>query len=300
MGTQRFTAIGLLVLGAGLAVNAVLGPLVLGVMKLRVIASFNNQFIGGEVISLFLVAPLALAAGVLWFRGHRLAPLLALAAAIYTLYTVLTVVLGTDYAHQPGNNEQFFPLHWLLLVLSWVMIARAWSALEPAALSLPSDRLRQAAAGTLLLVATLIGLTWVRQVAAVLTGEAIPDYPEGATLFWLIRVLDLAFFVPLAYASGIALFRRQRSVLKPTYALTGFPTCELGAIAGMMMVTLAKGDPSAGGAVLATLLVAFGWMALITVALFRSYLLGTRAARRSSPPPNVAVPPLTGRPLSGR
>src|SRR5439155_5713927 len=150
------------------------------------------------------------------------------------------------------------------------------------------------------LVATLFALLWGRQVFAVLAGEAVPDYPEGATLFWMIRVFDLAFFIPLAYAGGIGLFRRRPRALKLAYALTGFFTCEIGAVAGMMAVMLARGDPSANGAVLAVLLLASGGMALVAAALYRSYVRGTRAARRASRSPNAPAPPLARSPLTSR
>jgi hypothetical protein len=264
-------------------------------MKLHVIPAFVDQFVGGEIVSLFVAAPLALAAGLLWLRGHRLAPLLAFAPAIYTVYTILTLVLGGDYAHRPGNSEKFFPLHWLLLVLGWVIVARAWSAIEPAGLALPTDPLRRLTAGTLLIVGSAIGLVWLRQVVAVMVGEPVADYPEGATLFWLIRLLDLVFFIPLACTAGVRLLRRDRSAVTVAYALTGFFAGEIGAVAGMMAVMLAKGDPSASAPVLAALLVVCAWLAFVTVALFRSYLRTTRSPRTMSGPvagPDVRVVPM--------
>jgi hypothetical protein len=272
MRSQRFTGIGCLLLGAGIALNAILGPLVLGVMKLRFIDSFVDQFIGGEIVSLFVVAPLALAAGVLWLRGHRLAPVLAFAPAIYTLYLMATLVFGADYAHLPGNQEQFFPLHWLLLLLSWAIVAGAWSAIRPSELILPSDRLRRATVGVLLLVGLIFALLWGRQVAAVIAGEPVAGYPEAATLFWMIRVFDLALFVPLAFYTATQLLRRRPGALKLAYALTGFFTCEIGAVAGMTAVMLSQGDPTVSGPVLAVLLALTAGSGALAIALYRAFV----------------------------
>jgi hypothetical protein len=45
----------------------------------------------------------------LWLRDDRLAPALALGPALYTVYTVVTAILGQDYARFPGNVERAFP-----------------------------------------------------------------------------------------------------------------------------------------------------------------------------------------------
>jgi hypothetical protein len=290
MARDRWTGIALLLLGTGLAANALSGPLVLGIMKLHESLAFNNQFVGGEIVSLFVAAPLALVAGVLWLKGHELAPLLAFAPAIYTLYTILTLILGGNYAHQPGNSEEFFPLHWLLLVLSWVIIVRSWSAINPSGIAPPSDPLRRLTAGTLLLVSLAVGFVWLRQVVAVLAGEPVPDYPEGATLFWLIRLFDLVFFVPLAFATGVRLFRHDVGAVRVAYALSGFLAGELGAVAAMMAVMLATGDPSASAPVLAGLIVVCGWITFVTAALFRSYLRNICSPRTLSRPSFGAGP----------
>jgi len=104
-------------------------------------------------------------------------------------------------------------------------------------------------------------------------GEPVPDYPAGATLFWLIRLFGLVFFVPLAITTGVQLLRRDPNALKLACVLAGFAACELDAVAGMSAVMLASGDPSTSPPILVALLAIVGWLAGLTVALFRSYLL---------------------------
>ena len=74
MSPQRITGLGTVALGAGITVAAVLGPLVLRVIKFRTSANIENQFVGGEGVTLAVVAPLLVGAGVAWMRGHKLAP----------------------------------------------------------------------------------------------------------------------------------------------------------------------------------------------------------------------------------
>jgi len=75
--------VGAILLGSGIAISAVLGLLALKVVKFRTSDSIENQFVGGEIVSLTVVAPALFGAGVLWLRGHRLAPALALGSALY-------------------------------------------------------------------------------------------------------------------------------------------------------------------------------------------------------------------------
>ena len=94
---RRMVGFGLVALGGGLAASAILGPLVLKVIKFPVSANMENQVVGGDVASLALAAPASVAAGVLWWRRHRLAPALALAPSLYALYYAVSLVVGEQY-----------------------------------------------------------------------------------------------------------------------------------------------------------------------------------------------------------
>jgi hypothetical protein len=65
---------GLIALGAGLAVNSVLGPLAFGIVDYPLSETLRNQTLGVEAVSLLVVAPLSVVIGVLARRGHRAAP----------------------------------------------------------------------------------------------------------------------------------------------------------------------------------------------------------------------------------
>src|SRR5687768_10302153 len=82
----RSFAWALFVLGAGLALNTILGPLMLDAIDYPFSESLRNQTIGLEVVSLFLVAPLCFAAGILTLRERRAGAVLAFGPAAYTAY----------------------------------------------------------------------------------------------------------------------------------------------------------------------------------------------------------------------
>jgi len=257
-------------LGSGIAASAVLGPLGLEAIEFRLSDHLVNQFIGGEVVSLAIVAPAALASGVLWLHGHRLAPALALGPAMYAVYTHTTVIVGQEYGRYAGNVERFFPLYAALVAGGVAIATRAWSQLAASDVPMPSDRLRKALAGIFLAIGGLVGLAWAQQIRLVMTGDPSADYQEGPTLFWVIKLLDVGFLIPLLLATGVGLLRRRPVAVRAAYGLAPFVTCLAASIAGMAIAMEATGDPSSRPAMIAVLLPAVAGLALATFRLLRT------------------------------
>jgi hypothetical protein len=242
---QRLVGVGLIALGAGMAVNAILGPLVLRVMRFHNSASGINQLIGGEAVSLVVVAPLSVAAGALWLRGQKVAASLALAPSLYALYTYTTEVIGAQYRRFPGNSEYFMPLHIGLLVLSDAIAVQAIMALKDAPQPVFSPRSRIVTAVTLLVPNALFALAWLGQLAAYASGEHSQAYQDDPILWWLIKALDLGIVIPVSLATGIGLLRNRPAASKDAAGLTGFLACLVGSVGAMGAVQLAKHDPAA-------------------------------------------------------
>jgi hypothetical protein len=282
MNLQRLAGLGSIALGTGIAVGSILGPLVLKVIKFRTSEHLENQFIGGEVVSLAVVAPVAIAAGLLWLRGHRLAPALALGPALYAVYTYTTAVIGQEYARYDGNVERAFPLYAGLVAGGAALAAVAWSQLGATNVPMPSDGLRRTLAGTFLGIGGLFALTWAAQIRLVMTGNPTAEYHEGPTLFWLIKLLDLGFVIPALMATGVGLLGKHPTAVKGAYGLAPFATCLAASVAGMAVVMEVTGDPSADPVLLAVVLPATAGLAAATVKLLCSYVSGPDEFRPST------------------
>lgn len=266
MQPSRAMSLTAIALGIGVAVSAILGPLVLDVIQFRVSAGAENQLLGGEIVSLLIVAPLAIAAGVLWGRGDRLAPILALGPAVYAVYTYVQFIIGPDYGRYEGNNEYAFPLYLALIILGWAVALGAWTTLGRLDLPAPTDRLRRSLAGVLIVIGVAFALTWAGSIAAVLGGESAPqEYLADPTLFWLIRLMDLGFIIPAALITAVGLLRGARWATRLAYAVTGFLTLEVGAVAAMAAALQVRGDPTANPVLLVG-------MVVFTLALATAYL----------------------------
>src|SRR5919106_2205728 len=99
--------IALFTLAVGLITNSLLGPMVADAIDYPWSESMRNQAIGLEAVSMFVVAPLCILAGVLAIRGHLSAPLVAFGPAAYTAYMFLQYVIGPEYHSYPA----VLPLH---------------------------------------------------------------------------------------------------------------------------------------------------------------------------------------------
>lgn len=257
---------GLIALGVGLALLALLGPLGFEVIHYRVSETLRNQTIGLDAVTLALVAPLAVAIGVLARRGHPAAPVLALGPAAYSVYMLLQYVLGPDYAQRPGNNERFFLIYLALFVLAGAIGLSAWNAID-------LERV-PAVPRTRFLIRILLPLTGLLVFGRYLpllvdAARAKPlgrDYAAGPTFFWTIALLDLGVGLPTLIATVIGLRRGSVWAAKALWALVGWLALVGPAVAGMATVMYVNDDPNASFASLA-LMCALA-IALIALAVF--------------------------------
>ena len=270
----RRTGILLILLGLLVAASALLGPLVFGVVRFHVSPSAETQLLGGEVVSLIVVAPLAIIAGALWLRGNPLAPALALGPSVYSLYMYVQFIIGPDYTRYPGNNEYAFPLYLALILLSWATGLSAWRALAVTPMPRLGIGVRRALAAILLVLNITFGFAWIASVAAVLASphasSAWQEYQLDPTLFWLIRMMDLGFVIPASFIVAVGLLRRAPWSVTLAYAFLGFQTLIVAAVAGMAVMMSVRSDPASNPVLLAITV-------LLTVALAAMFFSLLRA-----------------------
>jgi len=246
MRRERANAVASVALGIGIAANAVLGPLVLGVIRIRESANMETQLLGGELTSLLLAAPLACIAGILWWRAPRLAPVVGIGPAGYALYTYVQFVLVPDYSRYDGNNERFFPLYLALVMLGGWLVWRAWHELWAGRIATPSRRLAKIYGTLLVVVNGAFALAWLASVASAIVNQATPEYREHPTGFWLIRLMDLGFVLPFGLTTGVGLLRRAPWASRNAYAFAGTQALLACAVSGMAIRMWIRDDPAIG------------------------------------------------------
>jgi uncharacterized protein YjeT (DUF2065 family) len=262
---DRWLALGLFGLAAGLASVSLLGPFLTETIHYHVSTTLLNQTIGLDAVSLVVVAPLAVAIGVLALRGRPAAPVLALGPATYTAYMFLQYVVGPEYLSRPGNSERFFPLFVVLFALGSAVAVRAWSTIELARLPALSERRLRLVGGVLLPLGALVAFS--RYVPALpdamSASPADGGYLAGPTFFWTIAMLDLGLALPAVVVACIGLLRGAAWGVKAAYGVVGWLALVGTAVAGMGIAMYANDDPNASlGATVAMTLLAVAFVAL--------------------------------------
>jgi hypothetical protein len=284
---NRLLGAGLVALGAAVATVAALGPLTIDVLRYRTSPTSLNQIIGSDAAALNVVVPITVAVGVLAFRGHPAAPVLALAPSIFVVYTYTQLIIGNEYLRLPGNVERFFPLLLAVFVLAGAIALRTWNSV-PAGRLPPRSAGADRTAGVLLLVIAafvVVGLHLPNYLDAMRDHPRIVQYLSSPTAFWLVKFMDLGIVVPAAITVGIGTLRHRQWARKPVYALLGASTLIGASVAGMAITMVTRHDPDAStttaiGSVLLTALLA-GLTCSVYWPLFR---------RAGTPPVPAAVP----------
>lgn len=239
-------AAGLILLGIGAALVAVLGPLVAGVIEYHVSEGAVNQVIGGDLAGLVLVAPVSIIAGILVWRGHLAGPVLALGPAVYGLYMYSQLALGNDISRYAGNSERFFLLYLGMFVLAGAIAIAAWKIVDDLELPSTPKRLNRFFGWFVLVIAFFlaVGLHLPGLVDAWAAQPTSSEYLADPVVFWLVKFMDLALVVPALAAVGVGLLRDAAWVEKAKYAVAGWVALLGSSVAGMAIVMQATGDPA--------------------------------------------------------
>jgi hypothetical protein len=233
---NRWFALGMVVLGSGLTLNTLLGPLVFGVISYPFTETVRNETLGLEAVTLVLIAPLAVAAGLLALRGHRAGVLLALGSAAYAAYMLVQYVVGPQYpTYQPS-----IAWHLALFVLSVGMLVWALTVVDSGL----GGRSRGWAMVAFALAAFVVS-RWLPAFAGMVTNDPIPAAPPDVTMYWSIFLLDLGLVVPAGVATGIGLLVGSRWANKALYGVVGWFALVPPSVAAMSIVKLLRGDPNA-------------------------------------------------------
>ncbi len=246
MDTRKPLIAALIVLAAGLAVNSLLGPLALDVIRYRWSETIDNQGIGLDAVALIIVVPLCLVSAVLVRQRRPAGYALALGPASFALYMLPQYVIGPEYLAMPGNNERFFALHYGLFIVAGAAFLLTWNGLRASDLpELTVAQRRGAATFLLAFPFFLVFAMYLKSFSDALSAHPSgKEYVDNPTPFWVISFLDLAVAAPAAAVSGWALLHGLPWAKKGLYALVGWFALVPPSVAAMGVVMVAKDDPA--------------------------------------------------------
>ena len=247
LGASRQLGGGFALLAGLILLYVALGPLVLDVIHFRTSASGLNQIRGGDLAALLVVTPTCLVVAWLAHHGHRAAPTLGLAPAIFAMYTYSQLILANEFLHRPGNVERYFPLLLGIFLVATGLALRCWALVRSDQLPSTSRRLERRSAILLLVMAgfVVVGIHLPMLVDVYSGRPAGSAYLETPNTFWVVKFYDLGIVVPAALVVGVGLLRRRVWARKPAYAILGGYVLLGWSVAGMAWTMLVQDDPDA-------------------------------------------------------
>ncbi len=248
-GRSRWLGLAMIALGLGVASSAVLGPLVLGAIDYHASSGAIVQVKGSDLVSLLLVAPVSVLAGLLTLRGHLAGPVIGIGPAVFAVYTYTQLSVGGDFARYEGNSESFFLLNLGLFVFGGVVAIGSWSAIDPVALVGTTVRFDRFLAGFLLASALflVVGLH-APHLVAIWNGSPTEEYLADPGVFWMVKLMDLGIIVPAMVGVAIGLLLHKEWAHKAKFAVVGWFALLGSSVAGMaiiMQITAAPGASTA-------------------------------------------------------
>jgi hypothetical protein len=232
--------------GAVLIYLAVQGPLVRGVIRYRTAEVINNQLAGQDVVNLFLLSPLLIVGGLALLLKKRFAKDLLIATPLFLIYYALSYTIGWEWGSPAyAGNSQAFTFHFLFVLVAALIILLYSLAEFPKNVV---SRFRPVGLAVYSLVFSALLLVfagmWLKEVREVIVTGTARGYDIAPTAFWLVRVFDLGFSIPLGFLGLYLMWARPNRAFPIICLFYGFFFTQIIAVNAMGWVMLLKKDPT--------------------------------------------------------
>lgn len=241
-----FTGLLAILTGLDLIYLAILGPLFKGTIKYRTAGVINNQLIGQDFINLFVLAPVLILGGLmLWFRRNS-ARYLLLLTPLFLIYYALSYTIGWEWSspRYSGNNEKYFFFFLFILIAALLIMLYGLSVFPGKVIS--TFRKKSLLVYSILFVLFLLIFAgmWIKEVVEVIKTGTTRGYELAPTAFWLVRVFDLGFSIPLGLLSVYLLWTRASRSFPLLYLFYGFFLTQILAVNAMGWMMFIRHDPA--------------------------------------------------------
>ncbi len=225
---------------------AIQGPLFLGNIHYKSAPVIDNQIIGQDMVNLFLLSLISIIGGIaLWLR-KAVAKYLLLLTPLYLIYFVLSYTIGWEWSSPvyAGNSEKYF-FHFLFILVAALMVMVYSLSVFPKDRVASFKKKGLALYSTLLVFFLLIfAAMWMKEVFEVMATGTTRGYDIAPAAFWLVRVFDLGFTIPLGLLSVYLLWVRPASSFPIQFMFYGFFCTMVVAVNAMGIIMWLKKDPT--------------------------------------------------------
>jgi hypothetical protein len=225
---------------------AVQGPLVRGVIAYKTAPGIVGQLMGQDAVNLVLMAPLLLAGGILLLLRRPLSKYLLVATPLFLIYYALSYTIGWEWSSPAyaGNSERWFFLYLFVLVAALVILLYALAVFPKHVESRFRKGGLAAYSAVFVLFLLVFAAMWAKEVFEVVRTGASRGYDIAPAAFWLVRVFDLGFSIPLGLISVYLLWARPKQAYAVVCLFYGFFFTQIVAVNAMGWTMLIKKDPT--------------------------------------------------------
>jgi len=250
---------------------AVLGPLFLNLIRYKTAGVVNNQLAGQDLINLFVLSPILIIGGVALFFRKQLSRYFLILTPLYLIYYVLSYTIGWEWSSPAytGNSEKYTFYFLFILISSLITLLYSLSIFPKKVRSSFRKRGLVIYSALFTLFLLLFSSMWIKEVIEVIKTGTSRGYDIAPAAFWLVRIFDLGFTVPLGLISVYLLWVRPDSTFPIQFMFYGFFLTMIIAVNAMGFIMFLNNDPT----FLLRDLIVFVILALIIAAGF-IYILG--------------------------
>ncbi len=240
--------IGLIAILAGITLIylAVMGPLVSGEIKYRTPEVINNQLIGQDMINLAVLAPLLIVGGILLLLRKNAARYLLIATPLFLIYYALSYTIGWEWssAQHQGNNEKYFFYFLFILIAALLILLYSYSVFPKKVSAFFRKKPLMIYSTLFVLFLLVFAGMWAGEVIEVIKTGTTRGYDISPTAFWLVRVFDLGFSIPLGLISVYLLWTRASRAYPIIWLFYGFFFTQILAVNAMGWMMFVRRDPA--------------------------------------------------------
>ncbi len=225
---------------------AIQGPLLRGAIIYKTNPVTNNQLMAQDAVNLGLLSPLLILGGIGLFLRKRWAKDLLIATPLFLIYYAIGYTVGWEWSSSTytGTSERYF-FYFLFVLIAALIIMLYTLAVFPKNVV---SRFRKSGLAIYSAVFVLFLLVfagmWIQEVRQVITTGTARGYELYPTAFWLIRVFDLGFSIPLGLITVYLLWARPGKAFPIVSLFYGFFFTQIIAVNAMGWMMFVKKDPA--------------------------------------------------------
>src|ERR1035437_8861659 len=219
-----FVALISIATGITLIYLAIEGPLFLQHIRYKTADIINNQVVGQDIVNMFLLSPILIVGGVALYFRKRISQYLLIITPLYLIYYVLSFTIGWEWSSPKySGNSELYTYHFLFILISSLVILLYSLSIFPKNAESTFKKKGLIVYSVLFSLFLLIFASmWIKEVQEVISTGTTRAYDIAPTSFWVIRIFDLGFSIPLGLISVYLLWTRPDTTYPIQFMFYGF------------------------------------------------------------------------------